>query len=344
MTEPAIEQRQTAVHVPRITADVGPAPGTVAEHMVTAVIRAAPDERCGTLRTRIAEGFEVDEVELVYLVDRDGLLVGVVPTARAISCPAETPLAAIMLGPVPAVRAGTDQEKAANLSIAHGVSCLPVVDVRGHLIGSFPAHALLGAMRREHVEDLHRLAGLQTRSEWARDAIDATPLRRARDRLPWLLIGLGGSAGATALVAHFESALQAHVAIAFFIPAIVYLADAVGTQSEAIAVRELSLSQRPLSRIIGSEALTGLMIGTVLAAVALAGVWAWHQDIRLALAVSASLFTASLTASLSGFGLPWAIARGGHDPAYGSGPLATIVQDLLSLTIYFVTVSILMGL
>jgi magnesium transporter len=63
----------------------------------------------------------------------------------------------------------------------------------------------------------------------------------------------------------------------------------------------------------------------------------------MAVAVSASLFAASLTASLSGFALPWAIARGGHDPAYGSGPLATIVQDLLSLTIYFVTVSILMG-
>ena len=122
-----------------------------------------------------------------------------------------------------------------------------------------------------------------------------------------------------------------------------YLADAVGTQSEAIAVRELSLSQRPLSRIIGSEALTGLMIGAVLAAVALAGVWSWYDDLAMAVAVSASLFAASLTASLSGFALPWAIARGGHDPAYGSGPLATIVQDLLSLTIYFVTVSILMG-
>jgi len=343
MTEPAREQTQNSAHAPGIAAYVGPTPGTVAEHLVTAVIRAGPDEQCGTLRARIAQGLQVDEVELVYLLDQDGRLVGLVPTARAISCPAETPLVALTLRPVPAVRAGTDQEKAANLAIAHGVSCLPVVDVRGHLIGAFPAHALLDAMRREHVEDLHRLAGLRARSEWARDAMDATPLRRARDRLPWLLIGLAGSAGATALVAHFEPVLQAHVAIAFFIPAIVYLADAVGTQSEAIAVRELSLSQRPLSRIIGSEALTGLMIGTVLAVVALAGVWSWYHDLALALAVSASLFAASVMASLSGFALPWAIARSGHDPAYGSGPLATIVQDLLSLTIYFVTASILMG-
>lgn len=32
---------------------------------------------------------------------------------------------------------------------------------------------------------------------------------------------------------------------------------------------------------------------------------------------------------------PWGLTRLGLDPAYGSGPLATIVQDLLSLLIYF---------
>jgi magnesium transporter len=317
--------------------------GTAAEHLLTAVIRASPDERCGELRTRLAGGIEVDSVDLVFLVDPDNKLLGLVPTARVLACRPDTPLSAIALSQTPAVRAGTDQEQAANLAIAHGLGCLPVVDVRGHLIGVIPARALLDVLRREHVEDLHRLAGLSIESKRAREAIDAPPLRRARDRLPWLLIGLVGSAGATALVAHFEAALQAHVAVAFFIPAIVYLADAVGTQSEAVAVREISLSRRPLRRIIVSEVRTGLIIGAVLAVAALLGVWSWHQDARLALAVSASLFTASLTASLSGFALPWAIARGGHDPAYGSGPLATIVQDLLSLTIYFATVSILMG-
>ena len=342
MMEPVRVPAQTVIITPGLAPHAEAVAGTVAEHLTTAVIRAAPDERCGAFRTRIADGLQVENVDLVFIVDSDDRLIGLVPTARALSCPADTLLAAIALDTIPAVRAGADQEQAANLAIAHGLSCLPVVDVRGHLIGVIPAQALLDVLRREHVEDLQRLAGVRTESERARNAVDAPPLRRARDRLPWLLIGLAGSAGATALVAHFESALQAHVAVAFFIPAIVYLGDAVGTQSEAIAVRELSLSRRPLNRIIANEARTGLIIGTVLAVVSLAGVWAWYQDVRLALAVSASLFTASLTASLSGFALPWAIARSGHDPAYGSGPLATIVQDLLSLAIYFATESILM--
>ena len=33
--------------------------------------------------------------------------------------------------------------------------------------------------------------------------------------------------------------------------------------------------------------------------------------------------------------LPYALARSGRDPAYGSGPLATVIQDLLSVIVYF---------
>jgi magnesium transporter len=32
--------------------------------------------------------------------------------------------------------------------------------------------------------------------------------------------------------------------------------------------------------------------------------------------------------------LPWALSRAGSDPAFGSGPIATIIQDVLSLLIF----------
>jgi magnesium transporter len=34
--------------------------------------------------------------------------------------------------------------------------------------------------------------------------------------------------------------------------------------------------------------------------------------------------------------LPWVLHRLGGDPAFGAGPLATVIQDLLSVLIYFV--------
>lgn len=195
------------------------------------------------------------------------------------------------------------------------------------------------SLRREHVEDLHRLAGITRESDQAREAIEELPMRRVRHRLPWLLVGLGGSMVATFVVARLESALTARPALAFFVPGLVYLADAIGTQSEAVAVRGLSLSHFGLAKLLGGELRTGFLIGLVLALLAFPMIWVVFGELRLAAAVTLALAGASVLASVLGLLLPWLLARFGSDPAYGSGPLATIVQDVLSLLIYFGCVS-----
>ncbi|OGQ09963.1 MAG: hypothetical protein A2138_20760 [Deltaproteobacteria bacterium RBG_16_71_12] len=43
-----------------------------------------------------------------------------------------------------------------------------------------------------------------------------------------------------------------------------------------------------------------------------------------------------------GLGLPWLLHRCGVDPAFGSGPLATVVQDVLSLVVYLLVVTALL--
>ena len=164
----------------------------------------------------------------------------------------------------PRVRADTDQERAASLALHHGVDALPVVDADGRPLGVMPSQALLQVLRREHVEDLHRLAGIQREASQARHAIEDPPLRRMRHRLPWLLVGLAGSAIATAAMAGFEATLRASLTVAFFVPGIVYLADAIGTQSEAIAVRRLSLTRAGIVHLLAGELRTGMLLGAVL--------------------------------------------------------------------------------
>ena len=81
----------------------------------------------------------------------------------------------------PRVRPSTDQERAASLALHHGVDALPVVDAEGCALGVMPSQALLHVLRREHVEDLHVLAGIQRESSQARHAIEDPPLRRAQE-------------------------------------------------------------------------------------------------------------------------------------------------------------------
>jgi magnesium transporter len=79
----------------------------------------------------------------------------------------------------------------------------------------------------------------------------------------------------------------------------------------------------------------------VLALLAFPMIWWVFGEPRLAAAVSLALAGASVVASTLGLLLPWLLARTGADPAYGSGPLATIVQDVISLLIYFGCVSVI---
>ena len=164
---------------------------------------------------------------------------------------------------------------------------------------------------------------------------------RARHRLPWLLVGLAGSLIAAFVMSRFERILEHQLAVAFFVPTIVYLADAIGTQTEAIAVRGLSLGRLPLGRLLVGEMRTGLLIGATLALLALPIVTLMF-DGRLGMSVALAILIAGGVATTLGLVLPWVLQRLGSDPAFGSGPLATIIQDVLSIAIYFAIVTRLM--
>ena len=218
---------------------------------------------------------------------------------------------------------------------------LPRIAEDGRLLGVVPPLALIDVLRREHIEDLHRLAGILRNHSGARDALVDPPFRNVARRLPWLLVGLVGSLVAALLVQRFEGTLEQEVAVAFFMPAIVYLADAIGTQTETMAVRALAAGPMMLGRLLLRELAVGATIGLVLAACAVPLVLVLFARPGLALAVGVALLAAGTVATTIGLLFPWLLARAGRDPAYGAGPVATVVQDLLSLLIYFVCVRLL---
>jgi magnesium transporter len=271
--------------------DPARAPETAGQHLVRRVPTARADEPAGALRARLP-GHAWDSLDAVWIVGADGRLEGSVALADVLALPADRPLRERMQASVPGVAPDTDQEEVAAHAIRHGLSSVPVVDAGGALLGAVPAAALLDVLRREHVEDLHRLAGIAREGEQARHALEDPPLRRARHRLPWLVVGLAGAMGSALVTKRFELELEARVAVAFFIPAIVYLADAIGTQTEAIAVRFLSVSRASFPRLLFGELRTGLLIGAVLSLLTFPLAALTVSDARLAAAVSLSLFAA----------------------------------------------------
>jgi magnesium transporter len=310
----------------------------VCDHLSAAFALARCDEPVGDVLHRL-QGVG-SPVEVVCAVDSRGAPLGFLPVGQLFAHERSTPFGRAMRDDVPAVRLHDDQEHAASLALHHGVDALVVVEDSGRLAGIMPAQALLQVLRREHIEDMHRVAGIQREAARARHAIEDPPLRRVEHRLPWLVAGLLGSAVATAVMAAYERRLAANLAIAFFIPALVYLADAVGTQTEAIAVRGLSLTRRGIGHLLAGELRVGTLIGAALGALALLPIWAGFGDLRLAAAVSTAIWAASTIAAALGLLVPWSLARMGIDPAYGSGPAATVVQDVMSILAYFAVLAL----
>ena len=307
---------------------------TVGRHMITRVARARSDETAAEVLARLARE-QPGSVELVGVEAADGRLAGVLPIDRLFSVPAASRMREAMDPSFPQVTLETDQEHAASMALENAVDALPVVDRDGKLLGVMPSQALVKVLRQEHVEDLHRLAGIRHETAQARDAIDESPLRSARHRLPWLLVGLAGAMVATAAMAGFETTLQANVAIAFFVPGLVYIADAIGTQSETIAVRGLSLTRSGIGHLLAGELRTGMLIGATLGLLSFPPILVAFGDARLAGAVATAIFFAGSVAAAIGLLFPWMLARFRRDPAYGSGPVATVIQDVLSLLVYF---------
>jgi magnesium transporter len=263
----------------------------------------------------------------------EGRLVGLIPIEDLLAAPGLATAASLMDDDPPVVRPGLDQEAVAARAVTRGESSLAVVDEEGRFLGLIAPHRMLGVLLEEHREDLARLSGFLHQSESARAASVEGVLRRLWHRFPWLAVGLAAAMAAAAIVSGFEGGLESRIELAFFIPGIVYIADAVGTQTEVLVVRGLSVGVS-VRGIVGRELATGFALGGILAVLAFIPISLWF-DRPVALAVSASIWAASTVATLVAMTLPWLLSRGGMDPAFGSGPLATVAQDLLSLVIYF---------
>lgn len=306
---------------------------TAAALAVVDVPVASRSETAAAVRARL-EAQQYDLIDPVLVIGRDGRLAGVIALRTLFSAAAQAPLAQLLRTDWPVVRSTTDQEHAVEMARKARVPALPVVDASGRPLGCIPPERLLEIQSREHHEDVHRFVGM-LRNHSAERALESAPLSRVKLRLPWLLIGLILSTFGTALMASFEEALKANVAIAFYIPALVYLTDAIGTQTEAVAVRGFSLRDWPIRRTLLLETVTGGLIGLTLGAIAFAAVALSTGNPRMAFGVGLTLLAAGTLASTLGLLLPWALARFGVDPAFGSGPVATILQDVLTLLIYF---------
>jgi magnesium transporter len=160
-------------------------------------------------------------------------------------------------------------------------------------------------------------------------------LGEVKVRLTWLLIGLVMSLGIAQVIKSFSETLEANLILASFIPMIVYMSDAVGTQMEAMIIRELTNKKFKFLVFFKKQFLIVFTVALIVGIVAGLLVGYIDDSSSLGVVIGLSLFFGILSSLVTGTLIPYMFWKMHDDPAEASGPIATVIQDTLSVIIFF---------
>ncbi|MDR1049820.1 MAG: magnesium transporter [Deltaproteobacteria bacterium] len=275
---------------------------------------------------------DLDDISTVFIVDRNRSLRGSVSLNSLILARGETPVAELVRSPGLVVRVDEDQEAVAQKFQKYDARTAPVVDSQNRLLGRITVDDIIDVMHEETDQDFYRLAGSSEEEIYTSGVVKTAALR-----LPWLMFNLCGGFVTSMILTHFEASLLKTLALVTFVPMVMSLSGAVGSQSATITVRGLAMGRIASGQILKSlykeqkvTAFMALAFGLTIALVS----GAIHGALRLGLAVGLSITVAILVSAMLGAVTPVFFKAVNIDPALASGPVVTSTNDVVSLLIY----------
>ncbi|EOH87874.1 magnesium transporter [Enterococcus pallens] len=280
-----------------------------------------------------------ETIYYTYVVNTENQLVGVISLRDLIINDDDTMVSEVMSERVISVHVGDDQEDVAQMFRDYDFLALPVTDYEDHLLGIVTVDDIIDVIDDEAASDYSGLAGVNV------EEVDENPIKSASRRLPWLITLLFLGMTTASLINHYEALVSKASILAVFISLITGTAGNAGTQSLAVAVRRIAMSDDKDSgfgRLIIGEILTGLVTGLVTGATIFIIVGIWKHNFVLGFVIGTAMVAAITVANLAGSLIPMVMEKLGFDPAVASGPFITTLSDLTSVLIYFNIASLFM--
>lgn len=288
---------------------------------------------------------QFNSLDYIYLTDKINTLVGVISIKDLLVTVDKTLKASkIMAVNLVTAHVDTDQERLVYLALSHGLKSIPVVNEEGGFMGVVPYDTILQIFNHEVQSDVFKFGGIFHRIGDEYTSIHSSAIHMIRSRLPWLIIGVIGGTLAASLIAQFEELLSSFIALASFIPVMVYMSDAAGAQTEALIIRSMALDTKlNVRKYLTRE----VVVATVLAAIS--GLFAaflayiTRQNLILGIIIFFALFLSIIASVIINTLAPLILRKFKYDPALATGPLATIFSDIATLAIYLAVAITLLG-
>ena len=309
---------------------------TVGDVMAPSPLTIAPSMKVYEAVERVRQvGFSSPQMNTCYVVDENGLLLGLVTVRDLILARGGQLIQSVMNAPSVTLAPGDSQKAAAQFMEQFDLLELPVVEDE-RLVGVITADDAMSILKDEATEDMEHLAAMAPSEK---PYLQASVWSIYRSRIVWLLVLMLSATITGAIISHFEAALAAQVALTAFIPMLMDTGGNCGSQSSVTVIRGLSLGEIRFSdwfQVVWKEFQVSLLCGFTLAAVTYLRVAIFnHQDPVVALVVAISLVVTIVSSKLIGCLLPIAARKAGMDPAVMASPLITTVVDATALITYF---------
>ncbi len=297
------------------------------------------------------QGIDKETIYTCY-VTQDRTLVGLVTVKDLLLAEDDdTKIADIMVTNLISVTTQTDQEEVANMLSRYNFLALPVVDGENRMVGIVTFDDAMDVLEDEATEDMEIMGGMLPSEK---TYLKSTVFDLFRHRIPWLLLLMVSATFTGMILAYFEDALAAQVALTVFIPMLMDTGGNSGSQSSVTVIRALSLGElrfADIGRVIWKEVRTALLCGGVLAVVCFGKVMLIDRllmgntgvTVLVAAVVCLTLWITVVLAKAVGCTLPLAAKQLGFDPAVMASPFITTIVDALSLLVYFGCAKVLLG-
>jgi len=268
-----------------------------------------------------------ENTDKLFVVDRKGRLMGVLPVTLLLTSPADERVGRLVDREPISFRAMEPQDNVTGAFEKYNLVSAAVVDEQDRLLGRITIDDVVDVIRESADQSLMARAGLIDDED-----IFAPVTKSAKSRALWLGVNLITAISASWVIGQFEETIEKLVALAVLMPIVASMGGNAGTQTLTIVIRGLSvgtISQANAWRVLKKELLVGSLNGLIWAFAVAVVATVWYHDYGLGIIIAMAMVINLIVSALAGVGLPLLLQRLGIDPALAGGVALTTLTDVV---------------
>jgi magnesium transporter len=273
-----------------------------------------------------------DTTDSLFVVDREGVFLGLLSLNDLLTHDTETMVEEIMDKEVEGIPASMHAEEVANLFERRDLVTAPVIDEDNKLLGRITIDDVVDVIRDKADHSFMGMAGLNEEED-----LFAPVIKSTRRRLIWLGVNLITAILASWVIRQFDATIDKLVALAVLMPIVASMGGIAGSQTLTLVIRAMALGQISSTnarKLLVKELGVGIWNGLIWALVVAAIAEIWYQNLSLSIVIGSAIIVNLIVAAFAGATIPLLLKKLNIDPALSGSVVLTTITDVIGFFVF----------